>query len=155
MALGFPQYRKSHWNPSNSYENHIEIPSNSTKIPVTPILVERPRQAMFSPRKRAQCTPLGLVFDDGFRLLFCCQGVTSRVFQPHLSILGVAGVAVTIKTPKIWFFATFHFYRHEKRWPHRQPLQLLGLMTFGIRHVVGGLALRRGDTAQRQGPWTG
>ena len=25
---------------------------------------------MFSPRKRAQCTPLGLVFDDGFRLLF-------------------------------------------------------------------------------------
>lgn len=24
-------------------------------------------------------------------------------------------------------------------------------MTFGIRHVVGGLALRRGDTAQRQG----
>ena len=28
-------------------------------------------------------------------------------------------------------------------------------MTFGIRHVVGGLALRRGETAQRQGPHRG
>ena len=57
----------------------------------------------------------GHVFSSN--LLFHCPQLslwdplaTSRVFQPHLSILGVAGVAVTIKTPKIWFFATFHFY---------------------------------------------